>query len=79
MLQELDSELNPRQVVPPLEGEGLLQSLVLNWFPPPHVVLQVPQELQAPQFPSETQKKQYFGTAFFTFTVLKEKYNNHLN
>jgi hypothetical protein len=57
VLQDVDSVLDPEQVVPPLEGEGLLQSLVRDWFPPPHVKLQVPQELQAPQFPSVTHKR----------------------
>ncbi len=64
VLQDVDSELDPEQVVPPLEGEGLLQSLVRDWFPPPHVKLQVPQELQAPQFPSETNQNIFSHSSF---------------
>jgi hypothetical protein len=52
VLQEKVSELGPGQVDPPVEGEGLLQSLVRDLVPPPHVTLQGPNELQTPQFPS---------------------------
>ena len=57
VLQEAFSELDPRQDDPPLEGVGLLQSLVRNCVPPPHVTLHVPQELQAPQLPSKRRYK----------------------
>ncbi len=45
-------DLDPEQLAPPLEGAGLLQSLVWVWFPAPQVTLQVDKELQLPQFPS---------------------------
>ena len=51
MLQEVESELEPEQVEPPLEGAGLSQLRLLDMLPEPHVRLQEPQEPQEPQFP----------------------------
>ena len=53
VLQDAFSEPDPGQVAPPLDGAGLLQSLVLNWVPPPQVTLHVPDEAQLPQLPSK--------------------------
>ena len=43
--------VSPTQLAPPLAGAGLLQKRVRVCVPPPHVTLQVLQELQPPQFP----------------------------
>jgi hypothetical protein len=52
-LQEKVAEFDPGQSSPPLEGAGLLQSLVWDWFPPPQVTEQVDKALQSLQLPSE--------------------------
>ena len=52
-LHEKVAEFDPGQSSPPLEGAGLLQSLVWDWFPPPQVTVQVDKALQSLQFPSE--------------------------
>ena len=61
MLHAWLSEPDPEQVTPPLEGAGLLQSLVLDWDPPPQVALQVPQAVQDPQVPSVGHNQNQFG------------------
>ena len=50
-LQLCVSEAEPVQSSPPWAGEGVSQSLVRLWSPPPHVTLQAPQSLQPPQPP----------------------------
>ena len=42
------------QFAPPLAGGGLSHCLVLVWFPPPQITLQVVQADQSPQFPSKS-------------------------
>jgi len=51
VLHACDSDPDPAQVAPPLDGAGLLQRRVRDWVPPPHVRLQVPKADQVPQFP----------------------------
>ena len=51
MLQACDSDPDPGQVAPPLDGAGLLQTRERDCVPPPHVRLQAPKADQAPQFP----------------------------
>ena len=41
------------QFAPPLAGDGWLHCLVLVWFPPPQLTVQVVQADQSPQFPSK--------------------------
>ena len=50
-LQLCVSEAEPVQSSPPWAGEGVSQSLVRLWSPPPQVTLQAPQSLQPPQPP----------------------------
>jgi hypothetical protein len=52
-LHEMLSVPDPEQIAPPLDGGGLLQSLVLGCISPPQVTLQVPEVAQFPQLPSE--------------------------
>jgi hypothetical protein len=42
VLQGRDSDPNPGQGFPPLDGSGLLQKRNRDWIPPPQVVLQSP-------------------------------------
>ena len=51
-LSTLSPLVSPKQLAPPLAGDGLLQLRVRVCVPPPHVTLQVPQLAQPPQFPS---------------------------
>ncbi len=74
-LQGAFSELDPGQAAPPLDGAGLLQSLVWDWVPPPQVTVQVENELQAPQFPSKRSKTIKIGKIFKTrILMLLHKY-----
>lgn len=49
-LQRLSSDLSPTQGSPPKNGPS--HTLCLCWLPPPHVLLQLPQELQESHLPS---------------------------
>lgn len=55
-LQRLMSVLSPMQGSPPKNGPS--HTLCLCWLPPPHVLLQLPQELQESHLPSTTKSKQ---------------------
>ena len=48
----LDSVESPTQSLPPCAGAGLVQSLDLDWLPPPHVTEQAPHVFQTDQLPS---------------------------
>ena len=52
VLQYCEYVLNPEQLFPPHEGEGLLQLLERDLVPVPHDLLQVDQPAQDPQLPS---------------------------
>ena len=52
-LQIFCSVAVPLQLEPPLAGEGLVQNLVLDIVPLPHVTLQEAQLLHIVQFPSK--------------------------
>lgn len=54
-LQRLRSVFSPMQGSPPKNGPS--HTLCLCWLPPPHVLLQLPQELQESHFPSTTRSK----------------------
>ena len=51
MLQDLDSESLPEQVLPPWLGDGQVQLLAHNCDPPPHVLEQLPELTQPHQPP----------------------------
>ena len=48
---------SPEHSAPPMDGAGLLHSLVRVLFPPPQVLLQEEKELQVPQPPSIAKKE----------------------
>ena len=51
VLQFCEYVIDPEQVVPPHEGEGLLQLLERDLVPVPHVLVQEVHLPQYPQFP----------------------------
>ena len=74
---DADSMLVALQFRPPFLGAGLEQVLVCDWFPPPHVRLQVLHWDQSDQFPSETilnKIKYLFCKALPLKTVFKTSY-----
>lgn len=54
VLHVRDDEEKSAQAAPPYCGAGAEQVRALDWMPPPHVTVQLPQLPHAAQFPSTT-------------------------
>jgi hypothetical protein len=52
VLHLLDDEEKSAQAAPPYCGAGAVQVRDLDWTPPPHVTVQLPQLFHDAQFPS---------------------------
>ena len=68
MLQYCEYELDPEQLYPPQEGEGLLQLLERDLVPVPHVLVQ---EVHLPQYPQLPLTKMLQGLRIKIVTSLK--------
>jgi len=55
-LQVTELELSPEQYLPPKAGVGLLQLLILTLEPPPHISLQLVQDVHGDHLPSVKMK-----------------------